>query len=148
MGFGELPWWACGDSGRVVYLKRSWKLHTHTHSPIPCPVYLFHLAVPEVVWAKSFQSCPTFWDATDCSPQGYSVHGILQARILVLRAILSSRGSFQHRDQTCVSCLLHWQAGSLPQVKPLALSIFSWVLWAFLGNYWTQEGGAVRTPNL
>jgi len=25
------------------------------------------------------QSCPTFYDPTDCSPQGYSVHGILQA---------------------------------------------------------------------
>ena len=27
-----------------------------------------------------------------------------------------SRGSSQPKDQTHISCLLHWQAGSLPQV--------------------------------
>ena len=34
--------------------------------------------------------------------------GILQARILEWVAISYSRGSFQPRAQTCVSCLLHW----------------------------------------
>ena len=34
------------------------------------------------VWAKSFQSCPTLCDPTDYSPPVFSVHGILQARIL------------------------------------------------------------------
>ena len=28
------------------------------------------------------QSCPTFWDAMDCSLAGSSVHGIFQARVL------------------------------------------------------------------
>ena len=28
------------------------------------------------------QSCPTLCDPVDCSPPGFSVHGILQARIL------------------------------------------------------------------
>ena len=28
------------------------------------------------------QSCPALCDAIDCSPPGFSVHGILQARIL------------------------------------------------------------------
>ena len=28
------------------------------------------------------QSCPTLCNPTDCSPPGFSVHGILQARIL------------------------------------------------------------------
>ena len=32
--------------------------------------------------AKSLQSCPTLCDPMDCSPPGYSVHGILRARIL------------------------------------------------------------------
>ena len=32
--------------------------------------------------AKSLQSCPTLCDPMNCSPPGYSVHGILQARIL------------------------------------------------------------------
>ena len=46
----------------------------------------------------------------DCSPPGSSVHGILQARILEWVAILSSRRSFQYRDQTQVSCVsfYHW----------------------------------------
>ena len=33
-----------------------------------------------LVCVKLLQSCPTLWDATDCSPPGSSVHGILQAR--------------------------------------------------------------------
>ena len=39
----------------------------------------------------------------DCSPPGFSVHGILQARILKWVAISFSRGSSQPRDQTQVS---------------------------------------------
>ena len=41
----------------------------------------------------------------DCSLPGSSVHGILQARILELVAISSSRGSSQPRDWTWVSCI-------------------------------------------
>ena len=44
-------------------------------------------------------------DPMDCSPPGSSVHGILQARILVWVAISSSKGSSQPRDQTYVSCV-------------------------------------------
>ena len=50
----------------------------------------------------------------DCSPTGSSVHGILQARIPGWIAMPSSRGSSRPRDRTRVSCVLHWQAGSLP----------------------------------
>ena len=39
----------------------------------------------------------------DCSPPSVSVHGTLQAKILEWAAMPSSRGSFQPRDQTCVS---------------------------------------------
>ena len=57
-----------------------------------------------------------------CSPPGSSVHGILQARILEWVAVSSSRGSFQPRDQTCLSCtgrqiLYHratWETSSAP----------------------------------
>ena len=59
-----------------------------------------------------------FCDPTDCSLAGSSVHGILQARILEWVAMPSSRGSSQPRDWTCISCLLHWQAGSLPLAPP------------------------------
>ena len=46
------------------------------------------------------QSRLTLCDPMDCSPQGSSVHGILQARILERVAILFSRGSSQRRNQT------------------------------------------------
>ena len=39
------------------------------------------------VHAKSLQLCPTLCDPMGCSPQGSSVHGILQARILERVAI-------------------------------------------------------------
>ena len=39
------------------------------------------------------QSCLTLCDPVDCSLPGFSVHGILQARILEWVAISSSRGS-------------------------------------------------------
>ena len=40
------------------------------------------------------QSCPTLGDLMDCSPPGFSLYGILQARILEWVAIPSSRGIF------------------------------------------------------
>ena len=49
------------------------------------------------------QLCPTLCDPMDCSPQGSSVHGILQARILEWAAISFSRGSSRPRDRTQVS---------------------------------------------
>ena len=60
----------------------------------------------------------------DCSPPGFSVHGILQARILEWVAIPFSRGSFQPRDRTQVSCI----AGGLLTVwalswKPIQFSL-------------------------
>ena len=51
------------------------------------------------------QSCPTLWDPMDCSPPGSSIHEIFQARILEWVAISFSRGSFQSRDWTGVSCI-------------------------------------------
>ena len=44
----------------------------------------------------------------DCSPPGYSVHGIFQAWILEWVAISFSRESFQPRDWTHVSCISSW----------------------------------------
>ena len=41
---------------------------------------------------------------TLCNPMDYTVHGILQARILEWVAFPFSRGSFQARDQIQVSC--------------------------------------------
>ena len=49
---------------------------------------------------KVIQSCLTL-----CDPMDYTVHGILQARILEWVAIPFSRGSSQPRDQTQVLCI-------------------------------------------
>ena len=51
------------------------------------------------------QLCLTLCDPMDCRPPSSSVHGILQARILEWVAIPFSRGSFQPRDRTQVSCI-------------------------------------------
>ena len=44
------------------------------------------------VHAKLLQSCLTLCNAMDCRLPGFSVHGILQARILEWVAMLFSRG--------------------------------------------------------
>ena len=49
---------------------------------------------------KVTQSCLTL-----CNPMDYTVHGILQARILEWIAFPFSRGSSQPRDQTQISCI-------------------------------------------
>ena len=49
------------------------------------------------------QLCPALCDLVDCSPPGFSVHRIFQARILERVAISSCRGSSWLRDQTWVS---------------------------------------------
>ena len=54
------------------------------------------------------QSCPTF-----CDPMDYTVHGILQARILEWVDFAFSRGSSQPRDPAL-------QADSLPAELPRA----------------------------
>ena len=43
-------------------------------------------------------------DLMDCSPPGFFIHGISQARILEWVAISFSRETSQPRDQTWVSC--------------------------------------------
>ena len=64
-----------------------------------------HWTVLACVYAKSLQSCPTLCDPMDGSPPGFSVHGILQARILESVAISYSRGSSWPRFRTWVSCV-------------------------------------------
>ena len=69
------------------------------------------------------EGCLTLCSPMDCSPQGSSVHGILQARILEWVAIPFSRGSSQPREQTWVSCIAGWlyhlrQKGGWVQGEP------------------------------
>ena len=80
------------------------------------------------------QLCLTTWDPMDWSPQGSSVHGILQARILEWVAIPFSKGSSQPRVWTQVSHIAGrfftvWatreakKEGSLATINPLFASI-------------------------
>ena len=65
------------------------------------------------------QSCPTLFDPMDCSPQGSSVHGMFQARILeagchfLLQKLFPTQGLSLH-----LLCFLHWQVGSLQLMPP------------------------------
>ena len=61
--------------------------------------------VLKVVKVLVTQLRPTLCNSVDCSPPGFSVHGILQARILEWVAIPSSEGSSLSRDWTQVSCI-------------------------------------------
>ena len=65
------------------------------------------------------QLCPTLCDSKDCSPSGYSVHGILQARILEWVAIPLSRGSSDSGIELRSPTL---RADSLPSEPPVKLS--------------------------
>ena len=62
------------------------------------------------VKVKVTQSCLTL-----CEPMDYTVHGILQARVVEWVAVPFFRGSSQPRDQTQVSCIA---VDSLPAVPP------------------------------
>ena len=70
--------------------------------------------------AKLLHSSLTLCDRMVCNPPCFSVHGILQAKILeLLVAISFSRRSSQPRDQACISfCCRHQQASSLPLAPP------------------------------
>ena len=61
--------------------------------------------VLQCMHAQLLQSCLTLCDSMDCSPQGSSVCGIFQARILDWVAIFSFRGCFWPRDWTCMYLL-------------------------------------------
>ena len=53
--------------------------------------------------AKSLQFCLTLCNPIGCNPPDFSVHRILQARILEWVAMASSMESFQPRDLIHVS---------------------------------------------
>ena len=90
-----------------------------------------------VWWWFSCQVMSDSSDPMDCSLPDSSAHGIFKARILGWTSI-SSRGSSQSRNQTCVSCiaggLLHctWspalQMNSLLTELPGNPSVYVWVL--------------------
>ena len=50
-------------------------------------------------------SCLTLWDPMDCSPPGFSAHGIIPAKIVEWVAISSYRRSSLPRNWTLISCI-------------------------------------------
>ena len=78
--------------------------------------------------AMSLQSCPNLCEPMDRSLPDSSVHGILQARMLVWVAVPSSTGSSCPRDRTCnsyVSCTGRWVLyHQCPLGSPLGSDVF------------------------
>ena len=91
----------------------------------------FSLLTPPVK-VNVTQSCRTL-----CDPIDYTVHGILQARILEWVAFPFSRGSSQPRDQTQVSCIEEDCLPAEPQGKPKNNGVGS--LSRLQGIFLTQE---------
>ena len=83
--------------------------------------------------AQSLQLCPVLCGPMDCSLAGFSVHGILWARILEWVAMPTSKRSFQLRDGSyvsSVSCIVsgfltHWVTWEA-QEKALVMSDSLW----------------------
>ena len=71
-------------------------------------------------WKLLVQSCLTL-----CNPMDYTVHGILQARILEWIAFPFSRGSSQPKDWTQVSCT----AGRFFTSWTTREALFTWKNW-------------------
>ena len=99
VGFPRQEYWRglpCPLQG--VFLaqgSRLWVLYHWRHLGSPVLFLFLSLAA---------KSCPIL-ETVDCSLPASSVHGFLQARILESVAIIFSRGSFQPRNQTKVSCI-------------------------------------------
>ena len=74
---------------------------------------------------------PNSRDPMDCSLPDSSVHGIFLARILEWTAISFSRGFFQPRDGTWVSCI----AGRFFTTEPLRSMVVLNCLWLYLIGY-------------
>ena len=79
---------------------------------------------------KVTQLCPSL-----NNPKDYTVHGILQARILEWVAFPFSRGSSQPRDQTQVSCLAGRFFTSWATKSPFTVHVMKpWrLMWLYLG---------------
>ena len=94
------------DLAAVAAAGSLWELHwiNYCLKSLSFLTYLHHFSFPLYFLCCCAalccaQSCLTPWNSLDCSPPD-SVHGIIQARILVWVAILFSRGSSWPKDWT------------------------------------------------
>ena len=103
--------WASHQLYKQGYLSQELGSHLFEHQGSEDPFLSFSVGVCMCVSChfSRVQLC----GSVDCSLPGFSVHGILQARILEWFAMPSSRASSQPRDQTLVSSIyLYSQTGS------------------------------------
>ena len=115
-----------GKEGLWVYMQKNYRAYSEKTS-LPS-VYVETLMNKDprgkLTWLVCLLSCfscvwlfETLWNPMEpFSFPGFSVHGILQARILEWVAMPCSRESSQSKDWTHVSHLLHWHVGSLALV--------------------------------
>ena len=108
---------------------------------ISAPTFWWNSVIFHDRWGlEDAQLCPTFCGPVDC----FSVHGILQARILEWVAISSFRGSSQPVYRTLVSyisCIGRWILYHEPPGKPI---IFHRVLYSpFVTN---KHEGCSKSP--
>ena len=135
-----VPWsWACISASWGASLHFRWSLKASYYflliyllSLQPCHQMLVGLHdcchIPSWrVMLLSFclvaQSCPTLCNPMNYNPPGFSVHGILQARILEWVPIAFSRGSSRPRIEPGFPAL---QANSLPQSHQGSPYLFQW----------------------
>ena len=74
------------ESIHIDFVMGSASIRKTTQDQKYCCGHFWKYSLPQThifsVYAKSLQSCLTLCDPRDCSPTVFSVHGILQARIL------------------------------------------------------------------
>ena len=97
---------------------------SHSASSLFPPKYMYMLSRFNCVWL--------FCDPIDCSLPGFSVHGVLQVRILEWVAIPFSRRSSQSRDRTHVSHIAggfftSWATKKPKNIGVGSLSLFQWI---------------------
>ena len=98
------PYQSVPQIGTDIYKIWSWYICKIWSWYDICKIWLI-TALPKTlcVRAKLLQLCPTLCNCVDYSTPGYSVHRILQARIMEWDAMSSSRGSSRPRDRTHIS---------------------------------------------
>ena len=97
MGEQLFFWLLPGEWIRTAIIDRELAMYRHSSKHAS---YIHLLDGQATLTVKGAQLCLTL-----CDPMDYTVHGILQARVLEWVAFPFSRGSSQPRDRTQVSCI-------------------------------------------
>ena len=95
----------CCTEKWISYKHISSLCHHRALSRVLCAIQQVLISSLFYTCAKLLQLCWTLCDPMGCSPPGSSIHGLLQAKILILEWVTISftRGSFWPRDRTHVS---------------------------------------------